>query len=223
MEELREEKERIEAAKGSMTARRHALATEFGSRRSKKAIAEMAENAIAKGHGKDPQLGARDEAVSSAVLRNMESATGSMPTKEDLAAAVDSSKPRPLANLAAEYPSGVYTTDSIVGQDLMGIIPVKDWVDAANSGQDIQVHSQYVARKMLKLAKAKELQKLKVLRFILCCINFNAALKQRGKGPKTVPPKEQLMKAMGEDTPAPVVDSIKRRFASEYVLISVSS
>jgi DNA-directed RNA polymerase I subunit RPA49 len=215
MEDLREERERIAAAKASMTARRHALASEFGSKRSRKAIQDMTENAITRGHAQDPNAGTKDEAVASAVLQNMSSTTSTMPTKDAIGAAVDDSKPRPVANRAAEYPSDVYPVETILGKDLLAMIPIKDWVDAAEAGQAVNVHSQFVAKRIFKLAKAKELQKLKILRFILLCVNFNAALKTRGRGPKTIPPKDKLLSEMGENAPGPVVDAIRRRFASE--------
>jgi len=194
-----------------MTARRHALATEFGSKRSKKAIVDMTENAITQGRAG----GAPDETISEAVLQGMSKTTSAMPTKDEIVAAVDSSKPRPKHNPAAEYPADVYPIDTIVGKDLMSLIPVKDWVEGANAGASIDVHSRFVAKRIFKLVKAKEIQKLKVLRFILLCVNFNAALKVKGRGAKQIPPKEKLMAEMGEDVPPPVVDSIRRRFASE--------
>lgn len=222
MEELREERERIAAAKASMTARRHALASEFGSKKSRKAIADMTENAIIRGQGKGESTGVKDETVASAVLQNMATTTASMPTKEAIAAAVDDSKPRPVANRSAEYPSEVYPVETIVGKDLLGLIPIKDWVDAAEAGEAVNVHSQFVAKRIFKLAKAKELQKLKILRFILLCVNFNAALKSKGRGPKFIPPKDKLMAEMGENAPGPVVDAIRRRFASEYLSPRIS-
>lgn len=216
LDEMRAEKEKLDAAKASMTEKRHALASEFGSRKSKKAIASMMENAISQGRGKDPNAATKDETVSSAVLQNI-SGAAVMPTKAELEAAVDSSKPRPQANLAAEFPADVYSIDTIVGKDLMGVIPIKDWVDAAEAGEGVSVTSRYVAKRINRLAKDKEIQKLKVLRFILLCINFNAALLKKGKGPAQVPPREKLTNLMGENIPEPVVASIRRRFATEYV------
>lgn len=214
-EELREERERIEARRNTMTAKRHALAAEFGSKKSRKAIEDITMNAISRGKADDPGA-AKDDAVASNVLQGMSDATSAMPTKEQLAAAVDSSKPRPQANLAAENAFEVYTSESVLGKDLLGLIPVKDWVDASNAGQAIDLPSKYVARRMLKLVKENQTKKLKVLRFILLCINFNAALRAKGKGAKLIPPKDKLMATMGEDIPGPVVDAIRRKFASEY-------
>ncbi|KAF2639030.1 DNA-directed RNA polymeras-like protein I 49 kDa polypeptide [Massarina eburnea CBS 473.64] len=209
-EELQAQQEKIEAAKSTMTARRHALATEFGSKKSRKAIEDMTLNAI-----KDPNA-TNDSNVAESVLQNMSGTTASMPTKEDLAAAMDSSKPRPVANLNAEYPEDVYPIDVIVGRDIMGIIPVKDWVSASEAGTGVNVSSRFVAKRILKLAKNKQIEKLKVLRFMLLCIKFNESLSVRGKGPKRVPPKDKLETLMGGDEVGDaVVQAIRRRFASE--------
>jgi DNA-directed RNA polymerase I subunit RPA49 len=95
-EEMREEQERLEARQNTMQAKRHALAAEFGSKKSRKAIEDMTLNAIRSGKADDP-AGARNDAVAENILQSMNTATGAMPTKEQLAAAVDSSKPSTLA------------------------------------------------------------------------------------------------------------------------------
>jgi len=210
VDELRNE----EAQKLTMMAKRNALATEFGSRRSKKALLEMTQNAISRGLADNPDA-VKDELVSDAVLQGMSTTTSAMPTKQELEAAVDSAKPRPKANLAAEYAADVYSADSIVGKELLALIPVKDWVDASERGQGVNVSSKFVAKRVVKLCKSKEIQKLKVLKFIALCINFNSALESKGRGPKRVPFKDKLQTAMGEDVPGAVVASIRRTFSSE--------
>jgi DNA-directed RNA polymerase I subunit RPA49 len=213
-EEMREEKERLEAQQQTMMAKRNALATEFGSKKSRKAIEDMTLNAIRSGKPDDPSA-ARNEAVAENILQNMESTTGAMPTKEELAAAIDSSKPRPTPNLAAEFPGDVYPIDNIVGTELMTMLDVKDWVDASAAGQGVNVSSRFVARRIVKLARNKQIQKLKVLRFILLCINFGAALSGGGRGAKKIPPKGKLEDLMGDDVPAGCVMAIRRKFATE--------
>jgi DNA-directed RNA polymerase I subunit RPA49 len=210
VDELRNE----EAQKLTMMAKRNALATEFGSRRSKKALLEMTQNAISRGRADNPDA-VKDELVSDAVLQGMSTTTSAMPTKQELEVAVDSAKPRPKANIAAEYAADVYSADSIVGKELLALIPVKDWVDASERGQGVNVSSKFVAKRVVKLCKSKEIQKLKVLKFIALCINFNSALESKGKGPKRVPFKDKLQTAMGEDVPGAVVASIRRTFSSE--------
>ncbi|KAF1957358.1 RNA polymerase I associated factor, A49-like protein [Byssothecium circinans] len=209
-EALHAQQAKIEAAKGTMTARRHALAAEFGSKKSRKAIEDMTQNAI-----RDPNA-TNNSSVAENVIQNMSNTTASMPTKEDLAAAVDSSKPRPAANLAAEYPGDVYPLDVIVGRELMSIIPVKDWVDASEAGTGVNVTSRFVAKRILKLAKNKQIEKLKVLRFILLCLKFNDSLLSRSKGAKRVPSKDKLETLMGSDEVGEaVIQAIRRKFSSD--------
>jgi DNA-directed RNA polymerase I subunit RPA49 len=213
-QEMREEQEKLDAAANTVMAKRAALAAEFGSKKSRKALEDRTLNAIKSGTGVEDA--ARTDAVAENVLQQMSSATAVMPTKDDLAAAVDSSKPRPTPNLAAEYPADVYPTDVVVGSELMTMLDVKDWVQASSTGEGVSVTSRYVAKRIVKLAKNKQIQKLKVLRFILLCINFSSSL-YGGGGPraKKIPMKGKLEEAMGEDTPAGQVMAIRRKFAPE--------
>ncbi|KAF1971799.1 DNA-directed RNA polymeras-like protein I 49 kDa polypeptide [Bimuria novae-zelandiae CBS 107.79] len=207
-EELQKKQARIEAAQSTFTAKRHALAAEFGSKRSRKAIEDMTQNAIQRGDA------TKDEGIAQNVLQGMADATDAMPTSKQLAAAVDESKPRPRANLDAEYPVDVYPIDVVVGKELMAMIEVSDWVSASEAGEGVVVTSRFVAMRITKLAKYKQYQKLKLLRFILLCIKLNDVAKP-GKGPRRLPPKGKFEAAMGEDVPEALANTIRRRFASE--------
>lgn len=219
IEEMREEREALEAKQATMTAKRHALAAEFGSKKSRKAIEDMTLNAIRSSGKDDDPTTHRNNAVAENILQNMTGALGKMPTKEDLAAAIDSSKPRPVPNLTAEYPPDVYPIETVVGSELMTMLEINDWIQATAAGQGVEVTSKYVARRILKLAKNKSVQKLKALRFILLAVNFNASLMgPGGNRPKKIPNKGKLEDAMGSDTPTSWVMAIRRKFASaEYV------
>jgi DNA-directed RNA polymerase I subunit RPA49 len=181
---------------------------------SKMAINDMTLNAIRSGKPDDASS-TRNDAVADNILQHMETATKAMPTKEDLAAAVDHSKPRPMPNMSAEYPGDVYPIETVVGSELMTILDVKDWVDASASGQGVDVSSRFVARRIVKLARNKQIQKLKVLRFILLAINFGASLKAGGKGAKKIPPKGKLEEIMGANVPVECVMALRRKFAKE--------
>lgn len=212
-QELQEEQARLEAAQGTMTAKRHALAAEFGSKKSRKRIDDITMNSIRSGA---PEAEQRNEGVADNVLANMADNTSAMPNKAELAAALDSSKPRPTPNVTAEFPGDVYTLDAVVGSELMGLIPVKEWMDASEAGEGVQVNSKYVAKRILKLCRNKQVQKLKVLRFILLCINFNAALSgQPGRFARRIPPKGKLESLMNEEDNIPLVNAIRRKFGSE--------
>lgn len=214
-DEMVEEQARKEEKQSTMVAKRHELAAEFGSKKSKKAILDTTLNAIRSGKPDDPSA-ARNGAVADNVLDHMSSAVTAMPTKDELAAAVDSSKPRPTPNLTAEYPGDVYPIDVVVGSELMTMIEIKDWVDASAAGQGVSVASRFVAKRIAKLARNKQIQKLKVLRYILLCINFSSALSIGGRI-KKIPPKGKLEAMMGDDVPAGCVMAIRRKFAApEY-------
>jgi DNA-directed RNA polymerase I subunit RPA49 len=210
-EEMQNRQAQVEAVRSTNRAKRNELAQQFGSKKSRKAIEDMTLNAISRGDG------GNDSGMAENILQGMAGMTSAMPTSQELAAAVDSSKPRPRANLAAEYPEDVYSTDAVVGTELMASIPVKDWVDASQAGEGVQVSSRFVAKRILSLVKNKQIQKLKVLRFILLCIQFNDSLYGGGKGAKKIPTKEKMQAAFGENMPEPVVNGIRRKFASEYV------
>jgi DNA-directed RNA polymerase I subunit RPA49 len=217
-EEMREEQARIEAQQSTMVAKRHELAAEFGSKKSKKAILDTTLNAIRSGKPDDPSA-SRNGAVAENVLDHMTSAVTTMPTKDELAAAVDSSKPRPTPNLAAEYPGDVYPIDVVVGSELMTMIDVKDWVEASAAGQGVGVASKFVAKRIAKLARNKQIQKLKVLRYMLLCINFSSAFSTGGRV-KKIPMKGKLEALMGDNVPAGCVMAIRRKFAApEYVFV----
>lgn len=218
-DEMRDEQARLEARQNTMTAKRHALAAEFGSKKSRKAIEDMTLNAIRSANADDPAA-ARNESVAGNVLANMADLTSAMPSKNELEAAVNSGKPRPTPNLAAEFPGDVYTVDSVVGEELMTMIEVSDWVEASKAGQGVNVSSKYVAKRIVKLAKNKQIMKLKALRFILLCIEFNAALfGGGGSRAKKIPLKNKLEALMGDDTPAALISAVRRKFGTEYVSI----
>ncbi|EDU40658.1 DNA-directed RNA polymerase I a polypeptide [Pyrenophora tritici-repentis] len=206
--EMQEEQARLDTQTSTIAEKRAALAAEFGSKKSRKALEDRTLNAIKSGPGA--------EAVAANILNQMASATEGMPTRDELTEAINSAKPRPTPNLAAEYPGDVYPIDTVVGSELMTILEVKDWVEASDAKQAINVTSKYVAKRIVKFAKNKQIQKLKVLRFILLCINFNAALfGGGGSRPKKIPVKGKLEKAMGEDTSAGCIMAIRRKFAPE--------
>ena len=207
-EELRQEQAQLE------TAKRYALAAEFGSKKSKKALEARTLNAIKSTNG-DEASEARSNAVAETVLQNIATSTSTMPTKVELAAVIDSSKPRPTPNLAAEYPADVYTVETVVGNELMTMLEVKSWIEASEAGIGVEVGSLYVAKRIVKLAKNKQIQKLRALHFILLCVNFNAALQGGGNQPKKVPVRAKLEALMGKNADPGCIMAIRRKFVNE--------
>ncbi|ELR02469.1 hypothetical protein GMDG_05518 [Pseudogymnoascus destructans 20631-21] len=158
----------------NMRELRNDLGQTFGTKKSKKAIASLTENAISK-----PRTAAehtepvKHDAVTAAMLRNMAEVTSGMATTEELQTVVDESKPRPRANLDAESPKDVYTIDYLVGTETMKVIPVKEWQDAVKAKEQIITSSKFVSDR-IQLASSS-VQKLKVLRYLLAILEFYGA------------------------------------------------
>ena len=188
---------------------------EFGSKKSKKAIATQYENVIHSATIESAPGAASEDPVAAALMENITKATGSMPSKQDLQNAIDDAKPRPKANLDAETVRDVYPVDVVVSKDFMTSIHVKDWVDAVEAGKRVEVHSRFVASRIHRFATANDIRRLKVLRFILMLVNFNAALVKKGLKPQVLPKRDRLQQRLGESSA--MVDAVTKRFASEYV------
>jgi len=212
---LRPSDEDIEKEKQAQTiaARRIALGLEFGTKKSKKAIAAVTENAITR----NTVAGTTAEELkanplAAAVLDSIASATTDMPTRADVQIAVDASKPRPIPNLSATTPSEVYTTESVIGERTFEDIPVKDWQQIVKEDGDIQTGSRFVAKRLLPALKKGDVERVKILRYLLALVDFYAALKSgKSKTGKVLPPKELLVKRM-QSSPS-LIDGIKRKFA----------
>ncbi|KAF2142957.1 uncharacterized protein K452DRAFT_248606 [Aplosporella prunicola CBS 121167] len=183
---------------------RQELGMEFGTKKAKKALASITENAINPSkEGEDP--------VASAVLQSMANATSDMPTREALQAAVDEGKPRPRANLEATTPADVYTPESLIGLENMRLIEIKSWLDAAENREDVQTQSRFVAHRLMNIASQKDVKKVKVLKYILLLIDFMSALKPGRNGSKKLPQRDDLEKKT--HTSGALLDSVRRRFA----------
>jgi DNA-directed RNA polymerase I subunit RPA49 len=194
---------------------RNDLGQTFGTKKAKKAIASLTENAI------NPNKSARQtspggsqrtkiDSVATAMLESMAEATGGMATRDELAAAVDESKPRPKANLAAEHVKDVYTIESLIGQDIIKVIPVREWQDAVKAKQEVITKSKYVAHRLQRVAN--DVQKLKALRYILSLLEFFGSARPKGRGMRQLPYKEGLRAAV-PGVPEAVVEHLRRKFS----------
>ncbi|KAH7059089.1 RNA polymerase I associated factor, A49-like protein [Macrophomina phaseolina] len=213
---LRSETEeiRVQRDQGADKARqtnfslRQDLGKEFGTKKAKKALASITENAIT------PTAGAAEgkvtDAVAKAVLESMAGATADMPTREALQAAVDENKPRPKANLEATTPAEVYTPEELIGNESMRLLDVKSWIDAAAKKEDIQLTSMFVARRIEELALKRDVKKLKVMKYMLLLIDFLAALRSGRNGAKRLPKREELEKKTNAS--GSLLEGVRRKF-----------
>jgi DNA-directed RNA polymerase I subunit RPA49 len=198
---------------------RNDLGQTFGTKKSRKAIAALTENAISK-----PKTAAeladrepiKHDAVTQTMLKTIGAATAGMATRDELQATVDESKPRPKANLEAEDVKDVYTIEDLIGSEIMKVLPVKEWQDAVNAKKETEIitESEFVS-KHVRLA-AQNVQKLKVLRYLLAVLDFYRASLPR-RDARALPKKDELRTAMRR-VPEAVVGNIVRKFSAHGLM-----
>ena len=135
-----------------------------------------------------------------------------MPTREDMQAASDATKPRPRPNFEAQTPAQVYPIESLVAEDELHAMAVRDWLDAARDGQEVLQSSKFVARRLVHVAQENDVQLIKLLKYISTLQNFYAALKPLRGGGRRLPAREQLKSKTGVNYY--VLDGIRGRFTN---------
>jgi DNA-directed RNA polymerase I subunit RPA49 len=188
---------------------RTTLGMEFGTKRAKKAIASMTENAITR---KSADGITPSDSLTTAVLSNLATNTASIPTREEKQAIIDGSKPRPKPNLAATTPSEVYTLDEVIGEETLREIAVKDWVEENSIDGAFNASSRFIASRVHHFARDEDVMQLKALRYMYMLIQFYLALKSGREGQKKLPPKADFAVKVDQATPS-LLDGIKRKFA----------
>jgi len=212
--EAREENAAEVAKAGGARSLRHDLGMTFGTKKAKKAIASLSENAIAPVQAEDLDADEVRKAIKAdpaqaAIMESMVAAAASAPTAASNQSAIDEGKPRPKANEKAETPQDVYPISSMMGEETIREVRVKPWVEAVDAGEAVQTTSRFVANRLSDLANNDAIPELKVLRFTYALIKFYQFLLPARKG-KKLPPPEKLRTEMAEE--APLLDTIKRRF-----------
>ena len=196
----------------NMRERRNDLGQTFGTKKAKKAIASVTENAISPNKSvRDLENGGKVklDAASAAMMESMAAATAGMATREQLAAEAEGAKPRPKGKFDANDVTEVYTVDSLIGLDVMKLIPVKTWQDTIKSKKEIRVASQYVARRIANAASSVE--KLKLLRYMLLLLElYNSSRLVRGV---RILPKRDDLKRILDEIPEVVMEGVRRKFA----------
>lgn len=195
-----------------MRERRNVLGQTFGTKKARKAIASVTENAISdksarRANGDKPQ---KLDASQAAVLSTIAEKTKNMATKAELAQQMEDTKPRPRANKDAENVQDVYTVDNLIGTEIMKSIPIKQWQDAMRAKKEVVLSSRFVA---LRISKCQaNVEKLKILRYMLLMLEVINACRVM-KSIRSLPRREELKQLLG-DMPEAVLENIKRRFAS---------
>ncbi|MCJ1247307.1 DNA-directed RNA polymerase I subunit rpa49 [Trapelia coarctata] len=193
------------------------LGEAFGTKKSQKAIRSLTENAIftpktasQTSSGKTPL-----DPLASAVLESMSQVTSSMPTREELQAAVDDAKPRPKANLDATTPADVYKIEDLIGIEMLKSLSVRQWQDDIKADKAIETHSRFVSHRVIRVVQSGDVKRLKALRYVLLMLDWFGGLKPGQKGAKRLPQREDIRKAVGEEIQDFLVDGLRRKFAPD--------
>lgn len=206
---------------------RQELGMAFGTKKAKKNIASLAENAIGPRKARDISPGSVTRAVKAnpsamAVLESMAVSADNAPSMADLQAHIDSAKPRPRFNVNAQKPEEVYEVKTIIGDEVMKELKVRPWVDAVEANEEVQTNSRYVSHRLRALCQDDEIIRLKALKYMLLLLDFFMALRPKKDGGKKLPEREELQKKMGADKF--LIDTVRRRFADgKYVFLQADA
>ncbi|GAB1320670.1 DNA-directed RNA polymerase I subunit rpa49 [Madurella fahalii] len=193
------------------------LGEAFGTKKAKKALQAVAENAMlaAKSSGK---LDQEDRAL----VDTIKNSSHHMATREELQAAIDSARPVPRGNLDAQEIQDVYVPAEIIGAEILHAIPVMDWQEKVKKLEPVEVPSRFVAHRINRVASNENaVERLKVMRYLLWVIIFWATTAQgRERGTKRIGRRDKLRQAM---SPAPevVIENIRRKFSDNGVMRKV--
>lgn len=201
--------------------RRTELGQTFGTKKAKKKLQEVTMNAIApqKKTGDDNDAPARMDAASKAMLNSVGKITSTMATREELQAVVDEAKPVPKANMDAKDIGDVYDPKAIIGADILNLVPIREWQEKVQHGENIQVASRYVANRVARLAANEEATtRLRVLRYLYFLLMFYLNTRPgRERGTRSVATRDKLHKLL-EPAPEAVVENIRRKFSDAGVM-----
>ena len=204
-----------------MSDLRNELGQAFGTKKAKKAIAAITENAIAprrNADGNEPppqKLGAADIAL----METIKESTTSVPTREALQAVVDAAKPIPKGNFDADEIQDVYVPEEIIGEEVLKAIPVRDWQESIKNAEAVQLRSRFVAHRINRVGTDENaVQRLRVLRYLLFLMIFWMTTKPgRERGTREILKRDKLRQEL---SPAPevVIENIRRKFSESGVM-----
>jgi len=204
----------VKTGKPTHSEMRMELGETFGTKKSKKALQAVAENAMLaeKSRGK---LGEDDRAL----VDTIKTSSQHMATREELQAALDMARPVPRGNYDATDIQDVYVPAEIIGAEVLNAIPVLDWQEKVNQLEAVEVPARFVANRIVRVAGNEDgVHRLKLLRYLLWVIIFWTTTKQgRERGTRSIARRDDLREALA---PAPevVIENIRRKFSDSGVM-----
>lgn len=194
------------------------LGQAFGTKKAKKALAAVTENAIStrKPRGDGPeQLDASEQAL----MESIKDVTMSVATKEDLQNAIDANKPIPKGHYDAEDVQDVYKPEELIGKDILELIQVKDWLQSVKRGEDIKLRTRFVAHRVSRIGSGENaVSRLRLLRYTYFLQLFlMTARKGKERGVLEILKKDKLQEELAP-APPPVIESIRRKFSAQGII-----
>jgi DNA-directed RNA polymerase I subunit RPA49 len=191
----------------------------FGTKKAKKALADVTLNAITPGRKDADEPSKPMDAASKAMLNSVGSITSTMASREELQAVVDEAKPVPKANLSATDIIDVYDPNIIIGRDILNQVPIREWQEKAQHKESIQAPSRFVVSRVTPIANNTDATlRLRVLRYLCFVLIFYMSTKPgRERGTRSIPPRDKLREAL-DPAPEAVVESIRRKFSDQGVM-----
>lgn len=189
---------------------RAALTEAFGTKKSKKAVASIAENRLLARGGDDA-----DNPISNAILSTIKDEDGlsfsDVANSVEAEAASRSNKPLPHADLSATEIRHVYPLSALVfpapSRTTLSQMPIAYWRDSIKAKKAVESRSRFIANRVSYLTQAylanptdeQPLRALQILRYIYLLIeihNYISRLPQR----RTIPPPEKWPPTAISDT-----------------------
>ncbi|KAL9002111.1 MAG: hypothetical protein Q9188_004940 [Gyalolechia gomerana] len=201
---------------------RNTLGLTFGTKKSQRAIEALTKNAISPSKPSRLAAGQTQPAldpIASAVISSM-AATTSIPSREELQAAVDESKPRPNPNPGAENPADVYPIEKLVGPEVLRQMTIKEWQDAVEAGKEILTKSRFVSHRIQNIVSGGDVRKLKTLKYLLLLLEWYGALPSPSKiGGRKVPGPEKLHSTLSGWSSS-LIDGVTHRFSGQGRMVT---
>jgi len=194
---------------------RQELGMTFGTKKAKKVISAISDNAITplKPRGTSPESlkrAVKKDPTAMAVLESMAISAENAPTRQSMQAAIDDAKLGPTHNPDAKIPAEIYPLSSIVGDNVMKECKVKPWVVAIEAGEEIQIAYRFIAHRLKAMVKEDDIVKLKVMKYMLMLMEFLFMLKSVKEGGRKLPGRDILKTKLNISDA--LLDIIKRRF-----------
>ncbi|KAF3769633.1 hypothetical protein M406DRAFT_325125 [Cryphonectria parasitica EP155] len=214
-----EEEMQPQLSSQSMYDQRTELGQAFGTKKAKKALAAVVENAINPHKSKISDGAQILDASEKALMASMKDVAMSVPTHEDLQSAIDAGKPVPRGNLEADEIQDVYKPEELIGRDVLELIQVNDWMQAVKKNEDVKLRSRFVANRLRRIGSGENaVARLRLLRYTyFLLVVLMTSRKGRDKGAREILKKDKLQEELAPAQP-PVIESIRRKFTEGGVM-----